>query len=132
MRLSNQQLSQDNISLEQAMQPSSMDQEVDEELIEKMENYLKEIIEENESSIDIGDTPIGNYGANCVAAVFNIADNLEDVRLVNCNINDEGAVSILSELQTNTTVRELDLSGNPLTEGIFDALVELCRHNQTL
>jgi len=105
---------------------------VDEELIEKMENYLKEIIEDNDTCIDIADTPIGNYGANCVAAVFGIADSLVDIKLTNCEIGNEGALSIFHELRENTTVKELDLSGNPLTEDIFDALVELCQANRTL
>lgn len=101
----------------------------DEELIDQMEAYLKEVIEQNESSIDISETPIGNYGANCVAAVFNISESLEDVKLTNCNISNDGAFSIFSELKDNKTVKELDLSQNPLNEGMFDALIDMLQNN---
>jgi hypothetical protein len=67
---------------------------IDEDLIDQMETYLKEVIEQNESSIDMSETPIGNYGANCVAAVFNISENLDYVKLQNCQIGNEGAFSI--------------------------------------
>ena len=49
-------------------------EEIDEELINEIENYLKEVMEQNEKVMDISQTPIGNYGAKCVAAVITLCD----------------------------------------------------------
>jgi len=40
--------------------------------------------------MDISQTPIGNYGAKCVAAVITLCDNLKEIRLSGCNIKNDG------------------------------------------
>ena len=47
---------------------------ISEELIADIENYLREVMEQNEKVIDISDTPIGNYGAACIAAVLSLCE----------------------------------------------------------
>jgi Ran GTPase-activating protein (RanGAP) involved in mRNA processing and transport len=73
--------------------------------------------------LDISETQIGNYGAKCVAAVLALCDGLEEIRLANCGIRDEGALELFEELKTSDSVLILDLSKNPLTEKCFDGLI---------
>jgi Ran GTPase-activating protein (RanGAP) involved in mRNA processing and transport len=73
--------------------------------------------------IDINETHIGNYGAKCVAAVITLCDGLEEIRLSNCGIKDEGALSLFEELKASDSVLAIDLSNNPITEKTFDALI---------
>lgn len=73
--------------------------------------------------IDISETNIGNYGAKCVAAVLTLCDGLEEIRLSNCGIKDDGALELFEELKTAESVSVLDLNKNPLTEKCFDGLV---------
>lgn len=72
---------------------------IDEGLINDIENYLKEVMEQNEKVMDISETPIGNYGAKMCGAVITLCDGLEEIRLSNCNIKDEGAIHIFDELK---------------------------------
>ena len=86
-------------------------------------------MENNEKSIDISETPIGNYGAQCVATVVPLIDGLEEIRLNNCSIGDDGAISLFSELESNTTVTALELSNNPMTEKAFTPLIKMLSVN---
>jgi Ran GTPase-activating protein (RanGAP) involved in mRNA processing and transport len=96
---------------------------LDEDLINEIENYLKDVMEQNEKVIDVSETMIGNYGAKCVAAVLSLCDGLEEIRLSGCGIKDEGALELFDELKTSDSVGILDLNKNPLTEKCFDGLV---------
>ena len=62
--------------------------------------------------MDLSETPIGNYGAKCVAAVITLYDGLDEIKLNNCEIKDEGAQSIFEELKQSESVRLVDLSNN--------------------
>jgi len=73
---------------------------MDEDLINEIEMYLKDVMENNEKVIDISETEIGNYGAKCVAAVLTLCDGLEEIRLANCGIKDEGAMELFQEMTT--------------------------------
>jgi Ran GTPase-activating protein (RanGAP) involved in mRNA processing and transport len=105
---------------------------LDEDLINEIENYLKDVMEQNEKVIDISETQIGNYGAKCVAAVLSLCDGLEEIRLSNCGIKDDGALELFDELKGTDSVGILDLSKNPLTEKCFDGLVQLLQTNKKL
>jgi Ran GTPase-activating protein (RanGAP) involved in mRNA processing and transport len=105
---------------------------LDEDLINEIENYLKDVMEQNEKVIDISETQIGNYGAKCVAAVLSLCDGLEEIRLSNCGIKDDGALELFEELKGTDSVGILDLSKNPLTEKCFDGLVQLLQTNKKL
>ena len=94
--------------------------------------YLKDVMEQNEKVIDISETCIGNYGAKCVAAVLTLCDGLEEIRLSNCGIRDEGALELFEELKTSESVSILDLSKNPLTEKCFEGLLNLLSSNKKL
>lgn len=76
-------------------------EDIDEELINEIENYLKDVMEHNDKVIDISETLIGNYGAKCVAAVLTLCDGLEEIRLSNCGIKDDGALELFEELKTS-------------------------------
>ena len=89
-------------------------------------------MEHNEEVMDIGDTPIGNYGAKCVAAVITLCDHLKEIRLSGCNIKDEGAIAIFDELKSSESVTHLDLNSNEITERSFDSLVQLLTVNKAI
>jgi Ran GTPase-activating protein (RanGAP) involved in mRNA processing and transport len=80
-------------------------------------------MEQNEKVIDISETSIGNYGAKCVAAVLALCEGLEEIRLANCAIKDDGALELFEELKTAESVMILDLNKNPITEKCFDGLI---------
>lgn len=89
-------------------------------------------MEQNEKVIDISETNIGNYGAKCVAAVLTLCDSLEEIRLSNCGIKDEGAIELFEELKQSESVIVLDLSKNVLSEKCFDALSQLMNTNKKI
>jgi len=89
-------------------------------------------MEQNDKVIDISETNIGNYGAKCVAAVLTLCDGLEEIRLSNCGIKDDGAIELFEELKSTESVVVLDLNSNPLTEKCFDGLLQLLNTNKKL
>ena len=89
-------------------------------------------MENNEKVIDISDTPIGNYGAACIAAVLTLCDQLEEIRLSNCGIKDEGANNLFEELKNAPHVKSIELSNNPITEKCFETLVGLLETNKSI
>lgn len=89
-------------------------------------------MENNEKVIDISETQIGNYGAKCVAAVLTLCDGLEEIRLANCGIKDEGALELFQELATLQSALIVDLSKNPLTERCFEGLINLLSTNKMI
>lgn len=80
-------------------------------------------MENSEKVIDISETHIGNYGAKCVGAVIALCEGLEEIRLSNCGIKDEGALELFDELKIADTVTILDLNKNPLTDKCFEGLL---------
>ena len=82
--------------------------------------------------IDINETLIGNYGAKCVAAVISLCDGLEEIRLSNCGIKDDGAIALFEELREADSVIAVDLSHNAITEKSFDALIQLLNTNKKI
>jgi Ran GTPase-activating protein (RanGAP) involved in mRNA processing and transport len=89
-------------------------------------------MEQNEKVIDISETQIGNYGAKCVGAVLALCDGLEEIRLSNCGIKDDGAIELFEELKASDSVVTLDLSKNPITERCFDSLAQLLSVNKKI
>lgn len=101
-------------------------------MISEIEEYLKGVMEGNEKVIDMSDSPIGSAGAKCVAAAISFCELLEEMRLANCGIGDEGARFLFNELLACHSVTHLDLSGNPLSEKCFDALAKLLQTNSSI
>jgi Ran GTPase-activating protein (RanGAP) involved in mRNA processing and transport len=64
--------------------------------------------------------------------VLTLCDGLEEIRLSNCGIKDEGAIELFQELSTLQSVLIVDLSKNPLTERCFDGLISLLQTNQSI
>lgn len=74
------------------------DDELDPEFLTEIETYLKECMENNELSIDMSDTLIKDHGAKMVAAAASLCDQLQELRLQQCGITDEGAIELFNEL----------------------------------
>lgn len=97
-----QQVFQQEMPQEMMEQPQHMmdeDDELDPEFIGEIETYLKECMENNELSIDMSDTLIKDHGAKMVAAAASLCDQLQELRLQQCGITDEGAIELFSELR---------------------------------
>jgi len=73
---------------EQPLKPAGGEEfeEIDEVLINEIEDYLKGVMEANEKSLDMSDSPIGSSGAKCVAAAITFCEGLEVMKLSNCGI----------------------------------------------
>lgn len=89
-------------------------------------------MEKNEKVMDISETEIGNYGAKMCGAVISLCEGLEEIRLIKCNIKDEGAIHIFEELKHNDSVRILDLSNNPISEKVFESLIHCLQSNKKI
>ncbi len=82
-------------------------------MMNEIENYLNDVIVNQEKIIDICDASIGNFGAKCVAEAISECEGLEEIKLSNCEIKDEGALAIFEKLRTiKNQVTILDLSRN--------------------
>ncbi len=57
---------------------------------------------------------------------------LETVRLAACSITDAGAAALFVSLETNQTLRQLDLSGTKITENSLKACIEMLKVNVSL
>ncbi len=51
-------------------------EQIDEQLINEIEDYLKGVMENNEKLIEMSDSPIGSSGAKCVAAAVTFCEGL--------------------------------------------------------
>ena len=80
------------------MDMGGQDDDLDPEFIGEIETYLKECMENNELSIDMSDTLIKDHGAKMVAAAASLCDQLQELRLQQCGITDEGAIELFNEL----------------------------------
>ena len=112
--------------------PDNEIEEIDEQLINEIEDYLKGVMENNEKQIEMSDSAIGSSGAKCVAAAINFCESLLEMRLSNCNVKDSGARSLFDELANSNTVQIVDMSRNPITEKSFDSLENLLTKNKQL
>ena len=107
-------------------------EELDPEFLTEIETYLKECMENNELSIDMSDTLIKDHGAKMVAAAASLCDQLQELRLQQCGITDDGAQELFGELKELTNLQVIDLSFNPITEKSLDKLTQLLTTNQNL
>jgi Ran GTPase-activating protein (RanGAP) involved in mRNA processing and transport len=106
--------------------------ELDAEFVAEIETYLKECMENNEISIDMSDTLIKDHGAKMVAAAASLCEQLQELRLQQCGISDEGALAIFEEIQTLEHLSVIDLSFNPITEKSLDMLAQVLQINPNL
>ena len=109
-----------------------MPEELDPEFISEMEVYLIESRNTGEPSIDMSETLILDYGAKMVAGVAAYCEQLQELRLSQCGITDEGAIALFKELRTIQNLRVIDISYNPITEKSLDALTGLLNANPQL
>ena len=112
--------------------PDNGGEELDAEFISEIETYLKECMENNELSIDMSDTLIQDHGAKMVAAAASLCDQLQELRLQQCGITDEGAMELFTELTILQQLQVIDISFNPITERSLDALSNLLNQNPNL
>jgi Ran GTPase-activating protein (RanGAP) involved in mRNA processing and transport len=75
------------------------DEELDPEFIQEIKTYLEECMENNEVSIDMSDTLIRDHGAKMVATAVSFCEQLQELRLQQCGISDEGAIELFTELK---------------------------------
>ena len=107
-------------------------EDLDPEFLSEIETYLKECMENNELSIDMSDTLIKDHGAKMVAAAASLCDQLQELRLQQCGITDDGAIELFQELKDLNHLQVIDLSFNPITERSMDRLANLLNTNQNL
>lgn len=107
-------------------------EEISEQLINDIEVYLNDVIMQKEKIIDISETTIGNFGAKFVAEAVPECDGLEEIRLSNCGIKDDGALAIFEKLRTSQSATMLDLNRNQLTEKCFDGLIQMLQVNKSI
>ena len=107
-------------------------EELDPEFLSEIETYLKECMENNELSIDMSDTLIKDHGAKMVAAAASLCDQLQELRLQQCGITDDGAMELFQELKDLNHLSVIDLSFNPISEKSLDKLTTLLQTNQNL
>jgi Ran GTPase-activating protein (RanGAP) involved in mRNA processing and transport len=89
-------------------------------------------MENEELSIDMSDTLIKNHGAKMVAAAASLCDKLQELRLQQCGISDEGAIELFNELRVLPQLQVIDLSFNPISEKSLDALTNLLNANPNI
>lgn len=67
-----------------------------------------------------------------VAAAASLCDQLQELRLQQCGITDDGAIELFNELRVLSSLQVIDISFNPVTEKSLDALTNLLNSNQNL
>ena len=95
----------------------------------EIETYLKECMENNELSIDMSDTLIKDHGAKMVAAAASLCDQLQELRLQQCGITDDGAIELFKELSILPNLQVIDISFNPITDVALGPLSDLLNTN---
>lgn len=116
----------------QSTTDTGVEEDLDPEFLAEVETYLKECMEHNELSIDMSDTLIKDHGAKMVAAAASLCDQLQELRLQQCGITDDGAIEIFNELICLGQLQVIDLSFNPITEKSMDSLTRLLNTNTNL
>ena len=130
-----QEMQYDEMQMGQMDDPQSttdtggVEEELDPEFLSEIETYLKECMENNELSIDMSDTLIKDHGAKMVAAAASLCDQLQELRLQQCGITDDGAIELFNEMSCLTQLQVIDLSFNPISEKSLDALTRLLNTN---
>lgn len=114
------------------MGQAQQDDELDPEFLGEIETYLKECMENNELSIDMSDTLIKDHGAKMVAAAASLCDQLQELRLQQCGITDDGAIELFTELRVLPQLSIIDISFNPISERSIDSLIALLNANPNL
>lgn len=107
-------------------------EEINEQLINDIEVYLNDVMTQKEKIIDISETTIGNFGAKFVAEAIPECEGLEEIRLSNCGIKDDGAIALFEKLRQHATVTMIDLNRNMLTEKCYDALIQMLQQNSLM
>jgi ribosomal protein S25 len=93
---------------------------------------LAEALKENTSIIyiDIGESDIGDKGAEALAKAFEINNTLRTIVLDNNKISDYGAKAILEALKVNTTLTNLILKDNTIDTEILNQIKEKIEENK--
>lgn len=89
---------------------SENNEPLDPEFLSEIEVYLMECKENNEATIDMSDTLIMDQGAKMVGAAASFCLQLQELRLSQCGITDDGATSIFTELTGHPTLQLIDIS----------------------
>ena len=58
--------------------------------------------------------------------------SLTELWLIDCSIGEDGACRLARAIRANSTLKKLNLAGNPLGEGGAQALVESIAHNSNI
>merc|ERR1712139_335272 len=93
-------MGQPNVPIEAGMDP---------DFLQEIETYLIECKDNNELSIDMSDTLIQDHGAKMVAAAASLCDQLQELRLQQCGITDEGAMELFTELTVLQQLQVIDI-----------------------
>jgi Ran GTPase-activating protein (RanGAP) involved in mRNA processing and transport len=99
-------------------------------LVETMEQSSQRI-----TDLDLANNPIGNEGANLLARSLgnNALSNLTRLSLYQCRIGDDGFIALVSALEQNTSLLQLDLRNNDhVSDQAFLALAESLPDIRTL
>merc|ERR1712100_597846 len=67
-----------------------------------------------------------------VAAAASLCDELQELRVQQCGITDNGAQEIFDEVKDLKKLQVIDISFNPITEKSLDKLTKLLNTNQNL
>jgi hypothetical protein len=73
-------------------------EDVNLELINEIEEYVRTVMENNETQIEMSDTPLGDHGAQAVSAAVPYCEALKEINMSNCEIKDAGAKFLFDEL----------------------------------
>jgi len=73
-------------------------EDVNLELINEIEEYVRTVMENNETQIEMSDTPLGDHGAQAVSAAVTYCEALKEINMSNCEIKDAGAKFLFDEL----------------------------------
>ncbi len=102
------------------------------DLINDIEVYVKAAMQNNETSIEMSDTPIKCYGAQAVSAAVPYLESLKEILMSNCEIKDAGAKFLFDELQHSKSVTYVNLDANLLTDKCFQSLTRLLQVNTVI
>lgn len=84
--------------------PPVAEEPLDEQLVSEINDYLQGVMEDNQTAIEMSDSPIKSQGAECVAAAINFCSSVVEIKLANCSIGDKGAQQLFDELAKSASV----------------------------
>lgn len=73
-------------------------------LVKEIEIYISQVAENECSTVDMSDSPLGSAGAIAVASMIKLCKSLQEIHLMNCEIKDAGAIALFDELRQTTEV----------------------------